>query len=254
MSVPHLVATLACVAFLIPWQAKLPKVLFYSDPQRSDNDIVRRTTPEAPSPAERHFVEITKGIFETTATQDGAEISREGLKRYRAVVFFTAINPPAGKEALVEWVREGGAFTGIHSTANTFQGYALFGEMLGANYESRPWRTKDKPLAKVRVKVEDTAHPATKHLGDAFEIEDDLYLFKNWDRSKVHVLLSMDPASLDMTKVTRPDPDMAIAWTKTFGKGRVFYTALGDAKHVWTDARYQRHLIEGVKWTMGTQP
>ena len=254
MSKSHLVAMLACVAFLVPTQEKLPKVLFYSDPQRSDNDIVRRTQPEVPSPAEKRFVEITKGIFAVTATQDASEVSREKLKKYRAVVFFTAINPPADKEALVEWVRDGGAFTGIHSTANTFQSYAPFGEMLGAYFESRPWRTKDKPLAKVRVKVEDKRHPATKHLGDAFEIEDDLYLFKNWDRSKVHVLLSMDPTSLDMTKVKRQDPDMAIAWTKTYGKGRVFYTALGDPEHVWKDARYQTHLIEGVKWTMGKLP
>lgn len=152
MSVSHFVTMLACVAFLVPWQEKLPKVLFYSDPQRSDNDIVRRIQPEVPSPAEKHFVEITKGIFEVTATQDAAEVSREKLKQYRAVVFFTAINPPADKEALVEWVRDGGAFTGIHSTANTFQSYAPFGEMLGAYYESRPWRTKDKPLAKARVK------------------------------------------------------------------------------------------------------
>ena len=251
MSMSHLVTMLALFVFLMPWQERLPKVLFYADPQRSDNDIVRRTEPEVPSPAERHFVEITKGIFEVTATQNAAEVSREKLKQYRAVVFFTAINPPADKEALVEWVKEGGAFTGIHSTANTFQSYSPFGEMLGAYYESRPWRTKDKPLEKVRVKVEDTKHPATRHLGKSFEIEDDLYLFKNWDRSKVHVLLSMDPTSLDMTKVKRPDPDMAIAWTKTYGTGRVFYTALGDAEHVWQDARYQKHLIEGVKWTMG---
>ena len=49
-----------------------------------------------------------------------------------------------------------------------------------------------KPLAKVRVKVEDTKHSATRHLGETFEIEDDLYLFKSWDRNKVHVLLSME--------------------------------------------------------------
>lgn len=252
MSMSHLVTTLVCVAFLVPCQdEKLPKVLFYSDPQQSDNDIVRRLKPNVPSPAEKQFVEITKGIFEVTATQDSAEITREKLKAYRAVVFFTAINPPADKEALVEWVKGGGAFVGIHSTANTFQNYPPFGEMLGAYYESRPWRTKDKPLAKARIKVEDARHPATKHLGDAFEIEDDLYLFKNWDRRKVHVLLSLDPTSLDMTKVKRQDKDMAIAWTKTYGKGRVFYTALGDAEPVWKDARYRTHLIEGVKWTIG---
>lgn len=253
MSVFHSVTLFVFVALLFRQQEKLPKVLFYSDPQRSDNDIVRRVQPDAPSPAEKHFVEITKGIFAATATQDPSEVSREKLKQYRAVVFFTAINSPADKEALVDWVRDGGAFTGIHSTANTFQSYAPFGEMLGAYFDSRPWRAKDKPLAKVRVKVEDTTHPATKHLGLAFEIEDDLYLFKNWDRSRVHVLLSMDPTSLDMARVKHPNPDLPIAWTKTYGKGRVFYTALGDPEPVWQDARYQTHLIEGVKWTMGSQ-
>jgi len=240
-----------CVLALLQAQDRPPKVLFYADPQGSDNTIIRRRKPDEPSLAEKHFVEATKGAFVVTATQDAAEVTREKLKNYDALVMFTAINPPADREAIVDWVKSGGAFTGIHSTANTFQGYAPFGEMLGACYESRPWRTREKPLAKVRVKVEDTKHAATKHLGDAFEIEDDLYLFRNWDRSKVNVLLSMDAASLDMTKVKRKDPDMAIAWTKTHGKGRVFYTALGDAEHVWKDARYRTHLVEGVKWTMG---
>ena len=53
MSVSHLLTAFACVAFLVPWQEKLPKVLFYSDPQRSDNDIVRRTQPDVASPAEK---------------------------------------------------------------------------------------------------------------------------------------------------------------------------------------------------------
>ncbi len=229
---------------------KPPRLLFYADPQRSDNTIIRRARPDVPSTAERHFVELSKGTFEVTATQDPAETSREKLKGYAAVVFFTALNPPADKGALVEWVREGGAFTGIHSTANTFQGHAAFGEMLGAFYESRPWRTRDKPLVKARVRVEDRDHPAARPWGESFEIEDDLYLFKNLDRSKVSVLLSLDPASLDMSKAGRPDRDTSIAWTKTYGKGRVFYTALGDSEPVWKDERYRKHLLEGVKWTL----
>ena len=253
MNVLLFATTLAWVVILIPGQneqLQLPKVLFFSDPQRSDNDIIRRAKPGVPSPAEQHFVEMTKRIFEVTITQDSAEITRQKLNRYRAVVFFTAINPPADKEALVEWVKEGGAFVGIHSTANTFQNYPPFGEMLGARFDSRPWRSQNKPLVKARIKVEDTNHPATKHLGDTFEIEDDVYIFKDFDRSKVHLLLRLDPTSLDMSKVKRKDADMAIAWTKSFGRGRVFYTALGDAEHVWSDARYQTHLIEGVKWTI----
>ncbi len=230
---------------------ELPRVLFFADPQGSDNNIVRRRDPAAPSTAERHFADYAKGVFEATVTQDPAEVSRARLGRYQAVVFFTAINPPVEKEALVEWVRNGGAFTGIHSTANTFQGYPPFGEMLGAYYESRPWRTREQPLVKVIVKVEDREHPATKHLGAAFEITDDIYLFKNWDRSKAHCLLSLDPTSLDLTKVQRPDRDYPIAWTKTYGKGRVFYTALGDDEAVWKDPRYRTHLMNGIRWTLG---
>lgn len=229
-------------------QDEKPRVLFYSDPQKSDNAIVRRRKPDERSTAERHFVEMTKGIFDVTATQDAAEITAEKLKGYRAVVMFTALQPPADKAALVQWVKDGGAFTGIHSTANTFQGYAPFGEMLGAFYDQRPWRTKDQPLAKAKFKVEDRAHPSTKHFGESFEMTDDLYTYRNFDRSKVTVLLSMDPDSLDLTKTKHGD--FPVSWTKAHGKGRVFYTMLGDSEPVWKDERYRTHLIEGVKWTL----
>jgi hypothetical protein len=233
---------------LLAAQDEKPKVLFYADPQKSDNAIVRRTKPDVLSTAERHFVEMSKGLFDVTATQDGGEVTAEKLKPYRAVVMFTAINPPADKEALVRWVQEGGAFVGIHSTANTFQGYAPFGEMLGARYDSRPWRARGKPLAKCRILVEDRKHASTKHLPESFEIEDDLYVYKDFDRSRVQVLLSMDPASLDRTNVKQKE--FPVSWTRTHGKGRVFYTMLGDSEPVWKDERYRAHLLEGVKWAM----
>src|SRR5262249_1011952 len=156
---------------------------------------------------------------------------REKLARYRAVVFFTAINPPGvDKDGLVAWVRDGGAFVGIHSTANTYQDHPAFGEMLGARFDSRPWRTREAPQTKVRVKVEDRTHPATRHLRESFEIADDIYQFKNFDRGQVQLLLSLDPASLDLAnpRVNRQDKDFPVSWAKTYGRGRVFYTALGD--------------------------
>ena len=52
----------------------------------------------------------------------------------------------------------------------------------------------------------------------------------------------------------RSDQDYGLSWIRRDGKGRVFYTALGDPEHAWRDARYQTHLIEGVKWTMGKLP
>jgi len=242
------------VGVLAAQDAKLPAVLFFANPMTSDNDVIRRATPESLSVAERYFVEITNGIFDVTVTQDGAQLTRGKLSRYQAVVFFTAINPPGvDKEALLDWVAAGGAFIGIHSTANTYQNYPPFGQMLGAYYDRRPWRTKENPQTKVRVKVVDKTHPATQHLGDSFEIADDIYQFKNFDRANLQMLLSLDPASLDTAnpRMNAQDKDLPVSWAKSHGKGRVFYTSLGDGEPTWKDLKYRTHLIKGIQWAMG---
>jgi len=232
----------------------LPKVLFFANPMGSDNDVIRRSQPELLSVAERRFADLTRGVFDVTITQDGAEVTPEKLGRYQAVVFFTAINPPGvDKDGLIEWVRKGGAFVGIHSTANTYTNYPAFGAMLGASFDRRPWRTKENPHVKVRVIVDDRMHPATRHLGESFEISDDILQLKNFDRSKVQLLLRLDPASLDLSnpKVNRQDMLFPVAWAKTHGQGRVFYTSLGDWDETWRDPRFRTHLIQGIRWTLG---
>ena len=233
------------------WGADLPKVLFFGTAMESDNDVVRRGKDGELSVAERNFVELSQGFFEVTLAAAGTEV--KNLERYDAVVFFTAINPPGvDVNGLVEWVRNGGAFVGIHSTANTYQRHKGFGEMLGARYDRRPWRTKEAPQTKVRVKVAEKNHPATKHLPENFEMADDIYQFKDFDLTKVTLLLSLDPASLDLkaTNLNREDKTFPVAWAKTHGQGRVFYTALGDWEPTWKDPRYRTHLIEGIRWAM----
>ena len=218
----------------------------------SDNDVIRRPSPEVLSVAESYFDKISKGVFEVTITQNGAEVTAENLTRYKAIVFFTAINPPGiDKESLIEWVRDGGAFVGIHSTANTFQTFPPFGAMLGANFDRRPWRTKENPQTKVRIKVNDRSHPSTRHLGDSFEIADDIYQFKNFDPDNTQLLLSLDPASLeDNPRMNRQDRHLPISWARSHGVGRVFYTALGDWEATWKNPDYQTHLLKGIQWAM----
>lgn len=234
-------------------EGALPKVLFFANPMGSDNDVIRRSSPEALSVAERNFAELAKGVFDVTLTQDGTQVTADKLAQYQAVVFFTAINPPGvDVEALAAWVAKGGAFTGIHSTANTYQRIPVFGEMLGARYDRRPWRTREAPQTQVVVKVEDRAHPATKHWGTSFDIADDIYLFKDFNKDKVDLLLSLDPKSLDLKnpKMNPNDKDLPVAWAKKHGQGRVFYTALGDWEPTWKNPSYRIHLIEGIRWTM----
>jgi type 1 glutamine amidotransferase len=41
-----------------------------------------------------------------------------------------------------------------------------------------------------------------------------------------------------------------LAWTRAYGEGRVFYTALGHEAAVWRDPRYQKLLLNGLLWTL----
>src|SRR4029078_8567897 len=46
------------------------------------------------------------------------------------------------------------------------------------------------------------------------------------------------------------DRDFVLGWTKPWGKGRVFYTALGHEPALWKDERFLKLLAGGLRWSM----
>ncbi len=224
-----------------------PRVLFLTHSAGYVHRVVKRALPDELSHAERRLVEAVGERFEVTATQDVAYLGK--LATFDAVVFYTTGELPvddATKKGLIQFVRNGGGFVGIHCATDTFYEYAPYGEMTGAYFDGHPWNQK------VRIRVEDQEHPATKHLGHAFEIHDEIYQFKAWSRADATVLLSLDVKSVDLETmgVKRADKDFATAWCKEFGEGRVFYTALGHHPHNWEDERFLTHVVEGIAWSM----
>lgn len=48
--------------------------------------------------------------------------------------------------------------------------------------------------------------------------------------------------------------DYPQAWSRDYGKGRVFYTAFGHREDIWTvDPVFRAHLTGGIKWALGTE-
>ena len=41
------------------------------------------------------------------------------------------------------------------------------------------------------------------------------------------------------------------AYTKTYGKGRVFYSTLGHPRELWDEPWLQKMYFEALKWSMG---
>jgi type 1 glutamine amidotransferase len=187
--------------------------------------------------------------YARTADEVRQAITADNLRRYDLVFFGNTTGElpitDEGKKAFLEWLQSGKGFVGVHSATDTLYQWPEYGKLIGGYFDGHPWHQK------VTVRVEDPNHPATRHLGSSFEISDEIYQFRNWERSDKRVLLSIDPASIDVSKGKRADKDYAVAWVSRLGKGRVFYTSLGHEKAVWQDPRYQEHLIGGIRWALG---
>jgi hypothetical protein len=191
------------------------------------------------------------GAFAATCTDDVATVDWNDLGRYDAVAFCTTGELPmddAAKNALIDYVRNGGAFVGIHNATDTLYQFAPYGEMIGGYFNGHPWHEE------VGILVEDRSHPSTRHLPDRFTIHDEIYTHRDWSRDKTRVLMRLDMDSVDKSKAAgkRDDLDVAMAWCHDFGAGRVFYTALGHGMPTWTDARFHQHLLGGIGWAMRT--
>jgi type 1 glutamine amidotransferase len=207
-----------------------------------------------------------KLMGELVTREQCGRVNAQTLKKFDAVLFFTTStwsrergsHPLTEEEVrdLIAWVKTGGAFTATHCATDTLHG-SPYGELVGATFGGHPW------VQKVRLRAEDPKHPAAKGLTDGSEIFDEIYQFgvkssdprvplkeQPYSRARLHVILSIDNRSIDVTKGSRPDQDYPVSWCQQIGKGRSFYTSLGHHKEVWKDPRFQEHLLGGLKWAL----
>jgi type 1 glutamine amidotransferase len=90
---------------------------------------------------------------------------------------------------------------------------------------------------------------------------EETYQFKQFNIKENKVVMSMDPSKTDMTKrgvkginadgenANVKDNSFPLVWYRAYGKGRVFYSEPGHNSEIWNDPRYQKMLINAVKWT-----
>ena len=189
------------------------------------------------------------GAFELTVTEDVAAFTSENLKKYDAVMFNTTGELPMSdeeKNALVDFLKSGHGFVGVHSATDTFYQWSTYNDIIGAYFNGHPWHEQ------VTIDVADPASKIVGFLGKSFQINDEIYQAGDFKADTSHVLLKLDPKSVDLKKegVRLRYYGWPIAWTRMFGEGRVYYNGLGHDDWVWKDPRYQEMLLNGIKWVM----
>ncbi len=185
-----------------------------------------------------------------TTTEDLSLLSADRLRDFDAVFFFTSGEleiDERQKRDLIDFVRSGKGFGGVHSATDTLYGWSEYGEMIGGYFDGHPWTEP------VTIDIEDPGDPGSAAVAPSFRILEEIYQFRAWDRSKVRVLMTLDTGSVDMARegVNRTDSDFALAWRKPFGAGRVYYNALGHFDETWLDPRFQRMIQQALLWLAG---
>lgn len=200
---------------------------------------------------------VTKGeVWGTGAYAKGGPRQARGrnLEYFDAVLFYTNGETrlsPAQKQDLLDFVaKDGKGFIGVHTATVTATSWPEYQQMIGGSFDNHPWG-----ITKAKIIVERPDFPAMKKLRTGSVLEDEHYQMAAapYSRSDVDVLARLDTASVDMTNkgVHRTDGDFPVAWIKSYGKGRVFYSGLGHPDAAWDDPRVQTLFLEGIKWAIG---
>ncbi len=190
------------------------------------------------------------GAFRALCSEDPRVINETFLENIDCIVFGNSTGSfldDAQKAALLDYVRAGGGFVGIHAATDSHYDWPEYPDLVGGWFDGHPWNET------VTIKIEVPDHPACEPVDKPWAIADEIYQQRDWSRDEVCVLMSLDPNGTDFTKggIKREDRDFGIAWCKRFGEGRSFYTGLGHREEVWDNPMYQAHLLNGILWAMG---
>jgi len=218
------------------------------------------------------------GAFTAVVSDDLANFEPEALKQFDAVCFANTTGEvfyrpiagalfnqlaPADKETqianadrlvknLTEYVRAGGGFFGIHAATDTLKKSPAYGEMIGGYFDGHPWSAKQS----VRVRIERPDHPLCRGVfaQEGFSITDEIYQMKApYSRENLTVLTSvvLEDSDKPVKAATRKDGDYPLSWVKPYGKGRVFYSALGHNTSVFQNPVVLQHWLAGLQYVAG---
>jgi type 1 glutamine amidotransferase len=188
-------------------------------------------------------------IARTPTKTDGTPASGgPSLANIDAIFFMGHREVPleeAQKAELLQFVREGHGFVAAHVGLTAFASWPEFLDLIGARFDQHPI------VGAGTIINERPDFPATRHFPSSFAFSDEYYQPKDHSREKIDVLLRLDLSKVPPNPALRLNGDYPLAWIKTYGRGRVFYSSLGHASSVWDIRDVQQMYFEAIRWALG---
>lgn len=138
-------------------------------------------------------------------------------------------------QGVLEAVRNGTGIAGVHGgMGDSFRQETEWQLMVGGQWVSHPGGAD----VTYTVNIRDRSHVITEGLDD-FEVTSEQYY--------MHV----DPANHVLATTDFGDVTMPVAWTKHYGKGRVFYCSLGHVAATAAQPEVLKLVTQGMLWAAG---
>jgi type 1 glutamine amidotransferase len=192
------------------------------------------------------------GRYRVTIVEDAAVLEAPSLANYDMIILGADRRDDEFKftegqqKALLSFVSGGHAFVSIHGADNAAKDWLPeWREMLGGVFSHVGLPDGKVKKGTYQVKIANTSHPITQGLAD-FTLKDELYYH-----------MQMQPGVEPLATVDYEGGTWPVAWTREFGKGRVFHTPLGhrdfgpDKDDPLRDPNLAKLLLRGIDWAAG---
>ncbi len=184
--------------------------------------------------------------FVVLQTDAGEDFTNENLKNYKLVVFLSTtldVLDDAQQRAFENYIKNGGAFLGIHAAADTEYDWPWYGKLVGGYFESHP---NNPNVLEAKIDVLRKDHASTAHLNDEWSRSDEWYNYKDLNPN-VTVLLNLDENSYSGGTNGTSHP---IAWYHKFDGGRTYYTGGGHTEASFDEPAFRQHLLGAIEWCL----
>ncbi len=213
-------------------------------------------------------IDASKPVFQQLAqrngwfvyqTEEGGVFNPDQLKQFKAVVFDNSTGRVLNDEqqqALSQYVEAGGALVGIHGSGDDSHHWPWYQtNLIGTTFSHHPLNPQ---LQQAKVQVDANVDSTlTDQLPASWTHTDEWYVFLTQPKG-VRVVSHIDGDKIipngNMLFINGKNFGMGnyhpVAWYRTVGQGKTFYTSMGHNAAVWQDTHFVRLLENALRWTL----
>lgn len=201
-----------------------------------------------------------KNSWSVFETEEGGVFNEEQLAKFKLVIFNNSTGRVLNDEqqlALEKYVENGGSLMGIHGAGDNSHHWDWYVDnLLGTTFSHHPLSPQfQKAIVTLEAKVDSSLKAK---LLATWEGNDEWYVFFNQPKD-AQVIYFIDGEKIlpsgNMLWMKDKNFGMGkyhpVAWHKTVGKGKTFYTSMGHSKEVWANPAFTQLIEQGILWSLG---